>query len=224
MSEWIKTLDKYRGQRYSQCWEDGIINRIFESIGTTNTFFVDIGAGDGKYNSNTANLRIHAGWHGLLLDKKPGGPIVQKEFITAENVNDVLKKHNVPDEFDLLSIDVDGNDYWVWKALNYHPRVVVIEFNPNHLDSRTIKYDPNFEWDKTNYYGASLLALKYLGGEKGYSLIYQADFLNAFFIRKDIVDVDIPFNTILSTTFKAHLPDDKKRRWVLVGLEENKNI
>lgn len=224
MNEWVETLDRYRNQVYSQCWEDGIIQRIFECIGETNKYFVDIGASDGQRNSNTANLRINKKWSGLLIDKNPKNDFVKKEYVTAENVNDILKKHNVPEEFDLLSLDIDGNDYWIWKSLAYKPRVVVIEFNPNFLDSRTIKYDPDFEWDHTNYYGASLPALKYLGIEKGYSLIYQADYLNAFFIRQDIINKDIPIQEILPRTFKAHLPDDKKRRWLIVGIQDNKNI
>ena len=99
---------------------------------------------------------------------------IKKEKVDASNINFLLAKYSVPREFDLLSIDIDSNDYYVWKALEgYSPRIVVIEYNASFppTESKTIKYDPNFVWDGTNYYGASLLALKKLGQSKGYILI-----------------------------------------------------
>lgn len=213
---WIDELDSCRTQLYSQCWEDGVIEKIFHSIGTTGKYFVDIGASDGVHNSNTANLRLNHGWKGLLLDKKPKKDIVHEAFVNAENINQILSDYDVPDEFDLLSLDIDGVDYYVWKALKYKPRVVVVEFNPNFLDSRTVKYDPEFSWDGTNYYGASLKALQLLGMEKGYSLIYQADYLNAFFISHKIKNIEYPLERFMTKTFPAHKPDTLKREWMIV--------
>lgn len=116
---------------------------------------------------------------------------MQKEFITAENINSLFKKYAVPQDFDLLSIDIDGNDYWVWQAIEgYSARVVVIEYNSSLLpnESKSIRYDPSFTWDGTNYYGASLLALAKLGGVKGYTLIgCDSRGVNAFFVRNDLV-------------------------------------
>jgi len=216
--DWINDLDKHRKQVFSQCWEDGILERIFEGMGTTNGYFVDVGARDGLNGSNTANLRLNQEWNGLLLDKKSKAGVVHQEYITAENINDIFKKYQVPMDFDLLSIDIDGNDYWIWKALEYNPRVVVIEFNPNfsYDVAKTIKYNPEHIWDGTNYYGASLLALKLLGNEKGYNLIYQADYVNAFFIQKKIIDIDIPIKEIFQKTFPAHKPDTKNREWMVI--------
>lgn len=125
------------------------------------------------------------------MDANGDGEKIKKEFITAENINQLLQKYRVPREFDLLSIDIDSNDYWVWKAIdNYSPRVVVIEYNscipPN--ESKTIKYDPNARWDGTDYFGASLLALAKLGKSKGYSLVYcESSGVNAFFVRNDLI-------------------------------------
>ncbi len=118
---------------------------------------------------------------------------LQQEFITAENINQLFSKYNVPDEFDLLSIDIDFNDFYVWKAISarYRPRVVVIEYNAKHLPSEdcVVLYDPMACWDKTNYFGASLLALYNLGKEKGYSLIYaDTRGVNLFFLRDDLVE------------------------------------
>jgi hypothetical protein len=93
----------------------------------------------------------------------------------------------VPQAFDLLSLDIDGNDYWVWQAINYQPRVVVIEYNahfpPNQR--RSIVYDPAFRWNGSDYFGASLLAMKELGEKKGFVLVHcERTGANAFFVAK----------------------------------------
>jgi hypothetical protein len=116
---------------------------------------------------------------------------LHREFITAENINSLFSKYQVPKEFDLLSIDIDCNDFYVWHAINeYRPRVVVIEYNATHLphEDKIVVYDPNYMWDKTNYYGASILSMYKLGNLKGYTLIYAENRgVNLFFIRNDVV-------------------------------------
>ena len=118
--------------------------------------------------------------------KKRAWMDIKREFITAENIQELFAKYQVPREFDLLSIDIDGNDYWVWKAVvDYRPRVVAIEYNamvpPDQ--ARTIAYEPSFIWKKTDYMGASLLALEKLGKEKGYTLVgCDSCGTNAFFV------------------------------------------
>jgi len=211
----IFELNKYGKKVYSQSTEDGAIERIFQCIGTTNKYFVDIGAYDGLKDSNTANLRINNNWNGLLLDSDPQSDIVKKEFITSENINNILKKYNVQYSFDFLSIDINGNDFWIWKALNkFSPRVVVIEFNPNFSpdESKTIPYNPNFKWDKTEYYGASLKALRILGESKQYSLVYTTDVTNAFFVLSHLLHPDernIPMENFFTHKFPSY-----KRKFV----------
>lgn len=183
-------MKEFERQVFSQAGQDGVLEHIFDIIKTTNQFFVEFGAGDGVRLSNTANLRINWGWQGLLMDANPFIPtpqVVKREFITAENVNDILRKYLVPYEFDYLSIDIDGNDYWVWKAIACKPRVVSIEFNSNfpHDVSVTMPYNPNHVWDGTAYYGASLAALTKLANHKGYSLVHIVSNLDAFFVRND---------------------------------------
>ena len=118
-------------------------------------------------------------------------PDIKNEKVSAENIQNLFQKYNVPKNFDLLSIDIDYNDYWVWKEItDFHPRVVVIEYNssisPN--ESRVVPYDSNAIWDGTNYFGASLLALKNLGLEKNYSLVgCDSNGINAFFCKKELV-------------------------------------
>ena len=186
----VSDISNFELKVYSQNGEVGIIKIIFHKIGSTNKFFVELGSGNGK-ECNTRML-LKAGWSGLQLDcQKTKNPAVKKEFVTAENVEGIFKKYRVPKNFDLLTIDIDGNDYWIWKALqNYHPRVEVIEYNASipSNDSKVIPYNPNFKWDKTNYFGASLKALTRLAKQKGYLLIgCDSTGTNAFFILKKLV-------------------------------------
>jgi hypothetical protein len=174
---------------YSQNGEDGILEFIFDFIGTTNKYFVEIGVEE-SLECNTRLLQ-EKGWDGIMIDGNANSPLIKKEFVTAENINAILKNYLVPNNFDLLSLDVDYNTYWIWKAIeNYQPRVVVIEYNATISMDKTwmVKYDPLGKWDGTNYFGASLLALKKLGDAKGYSLIgCDSMGVNAFFIKKDLV-------------------------------------
>ncbi len=208
-----KKLKEYGKKVYSQTIEDGIIEGIFENIGTTNKYFVEFGAWDGTHLSNTANLRINKSWNGLLMEGNKSRAdqydYVTHAFITAENINDLFTKHEVPKEFDLLSIDLDGNDYWIWKAIDgekFRPRVVVVEYNCNFHDqmkSMAIKYTP--ELDSTvpsiNYYGATIPAFHKLGLLKGYSLVFRVNLHNLFFVRTDLLhedDQNIPVELFLN--------------------------
>ena len=180
---------------YSQAGQDGVLEHILGTIGPAYSFFVEFGTVDGEHISNTAHLRLDCGWKGLLLDKEPTSPLVHKEFITAESIEAIFYKYQVPTWFDYLSIDIDGNDYWVWKAIQqYRPQVVSIEFNGNfrHDESFTMAYNPDHVWDGTSYYGASLQALWRLGNSKGYSLVHIVDNLDAFFVREDCLAGIIP--------------------------------
>jgi hypothetical protein len=174
---------------YSQNGEDGVIEAIFGLIGVTNRYFVEFGVQDAT-ECNTANL-LWQGWKGLMMDLKGTsrnlGACVQREFITAENVNELFAKYGVPPAFDYLSIDIDGNDYWVWRALMYRPRVVTIEYNAHVSPDlrRAIAYDPHFRWNGSDYFGASLRALADLGSRKGYELVHcERTGTNAFFVAR----------------------------------------
>ncbi|MAE93892.1 MAG: hypothetical protein CL910_04465 [Deltaproteobacteria bacterium] len=193
----LSDLRPHERQVYSQFGEDGVLEHIFECIGTTNRRFVEFGAKDGVSLSNTANLRLHHGWTGLLMDAAASrsDELVSHAFIDAENVNALFAKHGVPERFDLLSIDIDGNDYWVWKAIDlFTPRVVVIEYNIFFQldDCRTMPYDAQHVWQEGScYHGASLAALRKLGHEKGYALVHTDAWApNAFFVLRSELPAD----------------------------------
>lgn len=187
----IRNINCFERIIYSQNGEDGILKIIFYKIGITNKFFVEFGVQDGK-ECNTRYLHENNGWEGIQIDSGDHKSLfIKKEFITAENINTIFNKYGVPKYFDLLSIDIDSNDYWVWKALkNFEPNVVVIEYNANipTNESKVIKYDPHFKWDGTNYFGASLLALSKLAKSKGYTLVgCDNNGVNAFFVKDNLI-------------------------------------
>jgi len=184
-------LNLFEQKIYSQNGEDGILKTIFYKIGTTNKFCVEFGVGGGG-ECNTRYLIEKQGWNFLQMDSRgKSTSSIKKELITAENVNSIFKKYKVPKQFDLLSIDIDFNDYWVWQAIQgYSPRVVVIEYNASIPPTRSevVRYDPHARWDGTNYFGASLLALEKLGKAKGYTLVAcERRGVNAFFVRDDLI-------------------------------------
>ncbi len=188
-------LSLYEFSLYSQNGEDGIIAKIFDVIPPKSRFCVEFGAFDGVTGSNTYLLRLQGGWRAILLDRmfENKEHNLFKEFITAENINALFDKYQVPWELDFLCIDIDYNDFYVWKAINetYRPAVVMIEYNATHLpnEDKVVKYQPYFCGGGSNYYGASILAMYNLGRSKGYSLVYaDKGGVNLFFIRDDILE------------------------------------
>ena len=136
-------------------------------------------------------------------------------FVSVENINDVLEKAGVPKEVDMLSIDIDGNDYWIWKALDVDARMVVIEYNASFgtEESITIKYAPDFsrEHINRNYHGASLKALTKLAKQKGMSLVgCEGSGINAFFVRDDCLTGDLEE----VSPEEAYYPHRSRVNWV----------
>jgi hypothetical protein len=112
------------------------------------------------------------------------------EYVTAENINDIFRRNGIEGEVDLLSIDIDGNDYYVFDAISaVNPRVVIVEYNskfPPECDWK-MEYDKDYKWDGSDKHGASLKALEQVGLGKNYQLVgtnYSG--VNAFFVRKDL--------------------------------------
>ena len=186
---WIKDIQlhniKEKGDE-SQTGEGRALKFIFDTIGTSSKTCVEFGAMDGYIHSNTLFLESNEGWKRILFDIAPTNERVIKANITAEHVNDEFLISNVPFDVDLVSIDINGNDYWVWKALKYKPAVVLIEYNQylGYILPTTIKYNPDHIFDNTTYFGASLPALVKLGKKKGYKLAH-CNRLNAFFILEE---------------------------------------
>ena len=200
-----KKLNRHEHKVFSQTGEDGIIAEIFCRIGVTNRVFAECAPGDGTEN-NTRYL-LTQGWTGLWVEADPkhaqaifrsftkpikGGKLhFQRERVTAQNIETLLERASLPADFDLLSIDLDRNDYWVWQSVQrYRPRVVAIEYNaifPPGCEW-VVDYDPQESWDGSSNCGASLTALELLGAKKGYKLAAcSLSGVNAFFVREDLV-------------------------------------
>lgn len=182
-------------QVFSQNGEDGILLWLFSHLGVRTRTFVEIGCGDAT-ECNTTNLFLSFNWSGAVVDgdadnvrranqffsvSRPElgatSQIARHQFVTVDTVGDVFESLNDPCGLDLLSIDIDGNDYWVWEAVEFQPAVVVIEYNASFGPDRsiTIPYDPIFNYRKAHssqlYHGASLRALTQLAHSKEYALV-----------------------------------------------------
>jgi hypothetical protein len=218
---------------HSQNGEDGILLYLFSLLGTVNRRAVEICAGDG-YECNAANLIINHGWRGLLVDGDPENvargrqfyatcrdtcispPTLIQAWVTAENVNPIVAEHGFAGPIDLLSLDLDGNDYWIWKALDtVMPQVVVLEFNAalGPSASLTIPYQPDFKLDfsvRPYKCGAGLAAFVALGRAKGYRLVgVQSLGFNAFFVRNGVGEAVLPERTAV----ECFQTNDRLRAW-----------
>lgn len=213
----LPPFDQIQFRNMSQNGEDGILLYIFSLIGTTNKKVVEICAGDG-IECNAANLIINHGWTGLLFDGNSSNikiansyysrcrdthvfpPKLVEAWISVENVNTLITKNGFVGKIDLLSLDMDGNDYWILNAISsIRPRVIVLEFNDilGKEKALTIPYDPKFVAKFTkygpSYSGASIKAFTKLMKRKGYRLVGVERYgFNAFFVLNGIGDKVLP--------------------------------
>lgn len=192
-------LHRFERSIHSQHGEDGIIAEILRRIGSGQRVLIEIGAADGAENC-TAEL-VSQGWSGVWIEgdsekvaaareRTEGRSVrVVEAYVDRESIPSLLEEQSLPTEPDLLVIDVDGNDYWIWKSIStrYAPRVVVIEYNAAigpHLQW-AMPYNRDHRWNETAWHGASLAALVRLGQRMGYALVgCDSQGVNAFFVRR----------------------------------------
>lgn len=199
-----KRMHRFGAKVFSQNEEDGIIAEVFKRVGEGPRTFIEFGVETGL-QCNTIKLLLE-GWRGLWLEGSGadtaeirrtlgaylgnGALTVTEAMVSAENVNELFAKAGFRDEIGVLSIDIDFNDYWVWKAVDVvKPRLVVIEYHATLKPpmSLTVPYQPAKRWDGSNYFGASLEALVKLGRAKGYRVVgCNFSGTNAFFVRDDL--------------------------------------
>ena len=201
---------------FSEVDEDGVILFLLACAGLDRGRFVDIGAGDCVTASNCANLAFNLGFHGLFIDgdraridagrrlyanhpdTRTHPPQTLHSFITRENVDDTVAGAGFSGEIDVLSIDIDGNDYWIWEAIScVEPRIVVIETHPEYRhEDVCAPYRADFDWrqaDPDEPVGASPAAMKRLGEQLGYRLVGGNRFgFNACFLRDDLATDLVP--------------------------------
>ena len=199
-------LSRYEYELHSQHGEDGIIRYLFSRIGFTNRRFLEFGFG--AVQSNSLRLMLHEQFGGLFID----GSQEQCDFLNAgvrhfklenvqaipaflnlDNLEEIINTGGLPRDLDLMSIDVDGNDYWFWEHIDFlEPRVLVIEYNAmlGPELSLTIPYDKDFNFFTSEkiasgtFWGVSIAALEKLGKRKGYRLVgCDSTGVNAFFLH-----------------------------------------
>jgi hypothetical protein len=222
-----KWLLEYAANVHSQAGEDGIIAKILELIGTPTKWCVEFGAWDGRYLSNTYNLIATRGFSAVLIEgsRKRYRDLVETfkdnprivpvnafvGFSAADSLDTILAKTPIPLDFDVLSIDIDGNDYHVWNAVTrYRPRLVVIEYNP------TIPNAVDFVQpaDMTINQGSSLLAQARLGKEKRYELVAVTEH-NCLFVRAE----DFAVFGITDNSVHALRPSESMVTYIFNGMD-----
>ena len=199
---------------FSQFDEDGYLLYLAAVLELEKKIFLDIGAADG-INSNCANLALNLGWHGLFIDGDPANvergrtfyashpdtalypPLFKQAYVTAENVNTCVREAGLAGDIGICSIDIDGNDCWVWKALDtVTPAVIIIE---SHIEfgmrNIAVPYDPDYRYPGKHhdYYGASAPAICSLATQKDYRLVGANRFgFNLIFVRNDLYPDRVP--------------------------------
>ena len=197
-------LSEYEKQVYSQGGEDGVIAKLFELIEPTSRFAVEFGAGNGVDGSNVRRL-YEQGWGGFQIEGNPNefkalqentkdfpGVTNLHAWVWPGNIEHLFETHGVPTDLDLLVIDIDSNDYWIWKVIHsFRPKVVEIEFNGAFAPPQraVVRYHPMNHADSTDYFGASIQSLYDLGKKKGYELVYcTKNGVNLFFVDAKYYD------------------------------------
>jgi hypothetical protein len=221
-------------REFSEFEEDGILLFLFSIIRPRTRTCLEICAGNGM-QCNTTNLIVNHGWWGVLFDGDPNNvaraqdffrrhkdtflypPKFQQAWITAESVNDHIRATGLKGEIDLLSLDIDGMDYWVWKAIDVvDPIVVVCEVNNavSPSDALTVPYDAQFVAPDGDYRGASLKAMCNLARAKNYRLVGVHRFgFNAFFVKNGFADDLLPEVSVDSCAKDPFTQHSHLTRW-----------
>lgn len=190
-------------EKFSWLNEENVLKKLIQELdgkGSIHRFYVDLGAGDGVTMSNTTRLALD-GWKGLAveLDSKSANTFLEnyrnlhdvtfdQSKITPLNVVDILRRHQVPHNFDVLSLDIDGYDYFVLEAIlqEYRPTIIITEINekiPPPLEF-TVLFNEDYVWEANCFYGQSISKLKKLATSTGYALVHL-EYNNAFLICKE---------------------------------------
>jgi hypothetical protein len=234
-------------QVYSQWGEDGILEWLIQRLPISSKRFIELGVESYK-EANTRFLLINRNWKGLIVDASADNMRIVRQdeiywrydltavstFIDRDNINELISKNGFSGKVGVLSIDIDGSDYWVWEAIEAAiPDIVVCEYNAvfGDLYPISIPYAPDFSWTRahasTLYFGASVSALCLLAARKGYELVgTNRAGVNAFFVRRDLVSA---IDSCIVSTAPFHSDsrgsrDENGRLTFVSGLERWKLI
>jgi hypothetical protein len=205
----IEILSDVEFRVHSQWGEDGIIEWLVSKIPSISTTFIEFGV-QSYIEANTRFLMRNRGWRGLVMDGDAANVAailarpdhwmhdlqVAHAFITVENINELIISHGFSGDLGILSIDIDGNDYWVYEAIScVKPAILIVEYNAVFGDLHPITIPYNAEFERNNahhsnqYFGASFVAVRSLAEARGYHLVgTSSSGVNAFFVRGDLAD------------------------------------
>lgn len=240
-------IQDYEFKVFSQTGEDGIIQHLINKIPINNKTFVEFGVESYK-EANTRFLLLNDNWSGLIIDGNESYMDSVKlselgwkydlkavaKFITKDNINDIIKTAGIEGEIGILSVDIDGNDYWVLDAINcVNPQILIVEYNSifGPTAKITVPYDEKFVRGEKHYsnlyYGASISAITDLANKKGYSLVGSNKFgNNLFFVRQEYQSIENqipPEKAYVKSRFKesrnekgllTYLPHDEGRKLI----------
>jgi hypothetical protein len=222
-------LQAFEFSYFSQNGEDGLILHLLSRAGVYNHYVVEIGIEDGR-QCNSANLLLNFGWHGCLIEASADWAAKARQYFTGcgamerlallnaaaapGNIRDLFDRGHVPDQIDVLSIDIDSFDYWLWQAVDWiSPRLVVIEYNASFGPGRAVSvpYRPDGLPPARYYHGASIGALHKLGRRKGYVLAgCDSKGVNAFFVRADLAAAAGIADTAPAQAWRPHFRRSRK--------------
>ena len=229
------SLNNYEFSNYSQNGEDGIILHLLSKAGAVNRTIVEIGTEDAR-ECNSSNLIFNFGWSACLIEadrdwaRKAGEHLAQMNagdrvrvinaIVTPGNIDTLLSDAGVPEEMDVLSIDIDSYDYWVWQGVaGFRPRIVVIEYNASFGPDLSLTVPSPEDTggslpDFPCYHGASITALQRLGGRKDYDLVGgDSNGGNAFFIRRDLAAAGGLQPVSPAQAYRPHRRRSRKKSW-----------
>lgn len=242
----LKNFADYEYQVYSQWGEDGLIQYLIKNINIANNIFIEFGVENYK-ESNTRFLLTKNNWSGLVIDGSPDNinyikndPIYWRHnlkaecsFIDIKNINKIIVQSGISGDVGLLSIDIDGNDYYILESIDViRPAIIICEYNSLWGDSLSVSvpYDPLFIRNKAHYsnlyFGASITALTNLAAKKGYSLVgSNSTGANIFFVRNELlseIKTSTPKEAYIRSKFRESR--DRDGNLTFLGFHERLSI
>jgi hypothetical protein len=229
-SKTSKCLRDYEFKVFSQRGEDGIIQHLTKVVEMKNKTFIEFGVED-FFESNCRFLLVKDNWKGFVIDGSAQNIARLKQshffwkyhllaidaFITKENINDLLAESGFDADLGILSVDIDGNDYYVLEAItHFYPRILICEYNAVFGGVRKISvpYESDFHRTKRHYsnlyFGASLAAMTFLANQRGYTLVgTNSSGSNAFFVRNDLVNENLETLTAEQAYFPSNFRESR---------------
>lgn len=240
-----KNIKDYEFKVFSQWGEDGIIQYLIKSIEIQNKTFIEFGVED-FFESNCRFLLMKDNWKGFVVDGSTSNIqrlknsyfywkyelVALDQFITRDNIEGILATSGFEEDLGILSIDLDGNDFFILEAINnFKPRILICEYNPVFGGARkiTIPYQADFYRTNTHYsnlyWGASLAAISHLADKKGYALVgTNTAGSNAFYVRKDLLNDSVEVLSVESVYSPSNCRESRDEYGNLTYVTGNKRL